>query len=123
MYTKTLFLVTLTWIAVAYASGSGKERSSLLLNADVDDLDRRLIQKRAGARSFGPRMYDFESYLYPTSKRFGSFPPYYFYQQPKRGGGRSFASYWNPPSETGRFYEDSPFFKKRSYYPGDDYLF
>uniref|UniRef100_A0A0M3I0I3 Uncharacterized protein n=1 Tax=Ascaris lumbricoides TaxID=6252 RepID=A0A0M3I0I3_ASCLU len=107
-----------------------KERNSLLSNADFDDLERRLIQKRAGARSFGPRIYDVESYLYPTNKRFGSFSPYYFYQQPKRGGGRTFASYWIPPSGNGRFYkdstfrfyDDSPFFKKRSYYTSDDYF-
>uniref|UniRef100_A0A0M3JM65 Neuropeptide-Like Protein n=1 Tax=Anisakis simplex TaxID=6269 RepID=A0A0M3JM65_ANISI len=55
--------------------------------------------KRGGARAFGPRLSldDFESYLYPA-KRFGSLSPYYFYQQPKRGGGRSFNSYWEPPS-------------------------
>lgn len=57
------------------------------------------LAKRAGARSFGPRFRDFESYFYPNTKRHETFSPYYYYQQPKRAGARAFYSYWNPPAD------------------------
>ncbi|VDD95726.1 unnamed protein product [Enterobius vermicularis] len=54
-------------------------------------------KKRGGARAFGPLRHGGEGYFYPEMKRYNSFgSPYYLYQQPKRGGGRAFASYYKP---------------------------
>ncbi|VDN59937.1 unnamed protein product [Dracunculus medinensis] len=73
---------------------------SFLANLDNTKAERQLINagKRGGARTFGPHRFDFDSFFYPTDKRQETFSPYYFYQQPKRGGGRGFYSVWNPPT-------------------------
>uniref|UniRef100_A0A0N5AZS6 Uncharacterized protein n=1 Tax=Syphacia muris TaxID=451379 RepID=A0A0N5AZS6_9BILA len=52
------------------------------------------LQKRGGARAFGPRLNS-ETPFYSEGKRYNA-PSYYFYRQPKRGGGRAFAAYYKP---------------------------
>ncbi|VDN04386.1 unnamed protein product [Thelazia callipaeda] len=84
-------------------------------------------EKRAGARAFGPsRSRDFENYFFPSNKRHETFRPYYYYyQQPKRAGARTFYTYWNPLNTIDtRFNEESPFYAKRSVLrDSDDYSY
>ena len=54
------------------------------------------MQKRGGARAFPLKSFEDER-AYPAVKRYTEDGTYYLYQQqPKRGGGRRFASYHKP---------------------------
>ncbi|MCP9260646.1 hypothetical protein DINM_004033 [Dirofilaria immitis] len=74
-----------------------KDRSSMLINPETDDIERQLfmMKKRGGARAFGPmRSNNYEHLFVPNIKRHQTLSPYYYYyQQPKRGGGHPFYTY------------------------------
>ncbi|CAG9535937.1 unnamed protein product [Cercopithifilaria johnstoni] len=96
----------------------------MLTNPETDVLQQQLlsIKKRAGARAFGSlRTNDFDNLFYPNNKRHQAFSPFYYYQQPKRGGGHPFYTYWSPSDV--KFIENFPYFKKRSLRDSDDYIY
>ncbi|TKR60635.1 hypothetical protein L596_027855 [Steinernema carpocapsae] len=77
------------------------------------------LHKRGGARSFAGPRFDSSNFLYPSAKRLSGLTPYYYYEsQPKRGGGRSFNSFWNSGLDGNKRYFDD--YRKRGSY--DDYF-
>uniref|UniRef100_A0A915PC27 Uncharacterized protein n=1 Tax=Setaria digitata TaxID=48799 RepID=A0A915PC27_9BILA len=100
----------------------------MLTSPEGDGFERQLlsIQKRAGARAFGSsRSQNFENLFFPSNKRHQTFSPYYYYQQPKRGGGHPFYAYLSQPVGDVRFIEGMPFYKKRTAlsHDSEDYIY
>uniref|UniRef100_A0A1I7V5J4 Neuropeptide-Like Protein n=2 Tax=Loa loa TaxID=7209 RepID=A0A1I7V5J4_LOALO len=121
MLTMKIFRHCVIVYLLTYAYGISddeKEHSSILTSPEAEDLERQLFlnAKRAGARAFSPmKGNNFENHFFPNMKRHQTFSPYYYYQQPKRGGGHPFYTFWGPSNAGDIKYDESmPFYKRHS---------